>query len=117
MHSELKNVKCTILSYNGRNASPRWLDVDAGVLLPKIRFFPPSKSLGNYVSICRVEAVLPTSAITTEQRADGRCYYQVTYEVLLRLGLTEMKAQIAWTDSTVGLLLTLQFFTTKLFFS
>jgi hypothetical protein len=58
--------------------------------------------LAMFPTVCRVEA--NTSAVTPRIKYSERLkrlYYEITFDVILLFGLTELQAQIAYTDSSV----------------
>ncbi len=55
----------------------------------------------NYSPVCTV--VADTSSIpepeTTQQSATGMQYYRKEFGIILLFGMTELKAQLAWTEN------------------
>jgi hypothetical protein len=49
--------------------------------------------------LCDVRADLSSAPYQTRQGISGRTYYKRAYDMILLVGLTELKAQIAWIDS------------------
>ncbi|KAF8629982.1 hypothetical protein AX15_003171 [Amanita polypyramis BW_CC] len=76
-----------IMCYRGRRDEPKWLDVEQY----------------NYSPVCSI--VADTSSIpdseTTQHSAAGIRYYRKEFEIILLFGMTELKAQIAWTENGV----------------
>lgn len=53
----------------------------------------------NFEILCNVVADISAAPCTLERGVDGRTCYRREYDVVLLVGLTELKAQIRWTDS------------------
>ncbi|KAF8333699.1 hypothetical protein F5887DRAFT_1063656 [Amanita rubescens] len=74
-----------IMCYRGRREDPKWLDTEQY----------------NYSPVCTV--VADTSSIpepeTTRHSADGMQYYRKEFDIILLFGMTELKAQLAWTEN------------------
>ena len=55
----------------------------------------------NYSPVCTV--VADTSSIpeaeTTQHSPDGLQYYRKEFDIILLFGMTELKAQLAWTEN------------------
>ena len=49
--------------------------------------------------LCNVRADLSTAPYQTESRSGEKMYYTRKFDVILLVGLTELKAQIAWIDA------------------
>ena len=52
-----------------------------------------------FETVCSVQADISTAPYQTRQGNTGGVSYKRAYEVILLVGLTELKAQIAWIDS------------------
>lgn len=81
----LKTISAAILVYTGKKSNPTWASDDPG----------------SYSIACRIEA--DTSAVTLVKRKStvtSQTYYRMDYEVVLLFGLTELVAQIAWSDDS-----------------
>ncbi|KAJ7263612.1 hypothetical protein B0H12DRAFT_1103171 [Mycena haematopus] len=84
--SELREVEIPILCYRGQDQAPRWTDVN------------PEQ----YKELCTVHADTSKIAETLPRwMGIGGPYYRLNIKVILSLGLTEMKAEIAWDDNGV----------------
>jgi len=57
-------------------------------------------TLAMFTILCEVEADLSScGAIIRRQKSDGSgVYYTASFDVVLLIGLTELKAQIAWDE-------------------
>jgi len=51
-----------------------------------------------FQSLCKVEADITGAPYTSTLAATGRMGYKRSYEVILLVGLTELKAQVSWID-------------------
>ncbi|KAJ7053499.1 hypothetical protein C8F01DRAFT_1166596 [Mycena amicta] len=77
-----------ILRYRGDEKDPQWIDDDPH----------------NYSTLCTVSADTSGIAKTLKPRLNrqGTTFYTLKFSVVLSFGLTELKAEIAWTDEKVG---------------
>ncbi|EPQ55253.1 hypothetical protein GLOTRDRAFT_129538 [Gloeophyllum trabeum ATCC 11539] len=77
-------VETDIVTYNGNVTQPKWTDVD----------------FASYHTLCTVSA--DVSEIAQKLPPKGpkkRRYYRFDFKIVLQFGLTELKAQIAWTEN------------------
>ncbi|KAJ7063914.1 hypothetical protein C8F01DRAFT_1129822 [Mycena amicta] len=76
-----------ILRYRGDEKNPQWIDDDPH----------------NYSTLCTVSADTSGIAKTLKPRLNrqGTTFYTLKFSVVLSFGLTELKAEIAWTDEKV----------------
>ncbi|KAF9652080.1 hypothetical protein BDM02DRAFT_364519 [Thelephora ganbajun] len=74
-----------IVKYTGSLAAPEWRDVEED----------------KFQTLCYVRADLSTAPYTSSFAA-GKIVYNRSYDVILLVGLTELKAQISWIDSATG---------------
>jgi hypothetical protein len=56
----------------------------------------------NYTKLCTIEADLSLAAVVTQPKGEGN-FYSVDYAIILLFGMTELKAQVAWTVNVSGL--------------
>jgi len=75
-----------IVKYTGTQLSPKWEDKE------------PDK----FETLCHVNVDISTAPHTSKRTTDGKMSYQRNYDVILLVGLTELKAQVSWTDSKSG---------------
>jgi len=77
-----------IMCYRGRREDPKWLDIEQY----------------NYSPVCTI--VADTSSMpepeTTQQSGSGMQYYRKEFDIILLFGMTELKAQLVWTENGVG---------------
>ena len=52
-----------------------------------------------FETLCYVEADLSTAPYTSKLSATGKMFYKRSYDIILLVGLTELKAQVSWIDS------------------
>ena len=52
-----------------------------------------------YSALCHVEADTTEICDSLEPQAGAATYYEMDYEVVLALGLTELKAYISWVEN------------------
>ncbi|KAF9783743.1 hypothetical protein BJ322DRAFT_876964 [Thelephora terrestris] len=72
-----------VIKYDGDQKEPRWMDVEQN----------------RFETLCHVHADVSAAQYTTKVGSSRAvCYYR-EYEVVLLVGLTELKAQIRWTDT------------------
>ncbi|KAK7467520.1 hypothetical protein VKT23_004573 [Stygiomarasmius scandens] len=78
---ELTAVTAEIMVYEGEDRHPQWLDTD------EANFRDLFKITADTTAAC--QGLRP-------RKMNGRKYYRLDYEVVLSLGLTELKAQVCW---------------------
>jgi len=100
-----------ITKYTGALAAPEWEDTEPGRVfsfpwyLAKITW---SKK-GNFETLCNVKVDISSASYATNYT--GRTGYKREFDVILLVGLTELKAQVSWIDSrTVRIHITLHVF-------
>ena len=58
----------------------------------------------NYTKLCTIEADLSRAPMLTIPKATGKgSFYRVDYDIVLLFGMTELKAQLAWTKNVSDL--------------
>ena len=56
------------------------------------------------MKLCTIEADLSRVPILPQPKFTGKgSFYRVRYDIILLFGMTELKAQIAWTEKVSGL--------------
>ena len=54
--------------------------------------------------LCTIEADLSRAPLFTQPKATGQgTFYTVNHDIILLFGMTELKAQVAWTENVSGL--------------
>ena len=76
------------------------MDVEPGSVWPSLlprekRSNPKDK----FEKLCRVEADISSAPYTSRLTERGKTAYEWKYEIILLVGLTELKAQTCWIDS------------------
>jgi len=94
-------ISVMIVKYTGTLVSPEWCDVEPG----RVFRFPPhsvkstQSQKDKFETLCHVNADLSTASYTSKLNAAGKTGYKREYDVVLLVGLTELKARIEWIDS------------------
>jgi len=52
-----------------------------------------------FETLCYIKANISSAPLTTNRIAPGRMGYKRQYDIVLLVGLTELKAQLSWIDS------------------
>ena len=92
-----------IIKYDGNKKQPRWTDIQPSTAfeLVTVPSVPNAhNSTDKFETLCHVVADISAAPCTPERGVFGRMCYSREYDVVLLVGLTELKAQIRWTDST-----------------
>ena len=97
----MTQLSAKILKYIGESQSPRWLDSEPstwynlGSLMPGL-----IPQLDMYKPLCTVVADTSqaTKALKSRTTTAGKTYYRQDFDVVLLLGLAELKAQISWME-------------------
>jgi len=76
----------SILKYTGANSAPEWMDIESD----------------KYETLCSIQADLSTAPHQTKRGRAGTMCYVRDFEVILLVGLTELKAQIGWVNAATG---------------
>jgi len=88
----------TISKYTGALFAPEWKDVEPG----RVFSFPWDLVKGaqspkdRFKTLCDVEADISSVPYTSHRMKTGGMGYRRDYEVVLLVGLTELKAQVSW---------------------
>ncbi|KAI0708754.1 hypothetical protein C8T65DRAFT_740136 [Cerioporus squamosus] len=77
----LNKISTSITCYKGNLSEPHWMDVESEL----------------YTPLCTIRADTSKVARTPREGSNGTYYVQV-YNIILQCGLTELKAQISWTE-------------------
>ncbi|KAJ7024779.1 hypothetical protein C8F04DRAFT_1301567 [Mycena alexandri] len=82
----LRAVSLGIRHYQGEDKDPRWMDIESE----------------NFPVLCTINADISEMSKTLKpQHGQSGIYYSLKFDVVLSFGLTELKAQIAWTENGV----------------
>jgi len=83
----VRDVVAQIMKYDGDQEDPHWMDTERD----------------RFETLCYVVADVSAAPYTCKRgKSKIRCYSR-SYDVVLLVGLTELKAQIRWTDSKTGI--------------
>lgn len=107
----LANVKVSILAYRGDVLDPQWMDTEPGKPMAKSDQYTSMTSglqiAARFTTLCNVIGDTSTIAhsLRPQRAPGGDDYYCLDFDVVLLFGLTELNAQISWTDDMVRLLI------------
>lgn len=91
-----RQVSPEIVRYTGARYSPRWVDEEPGITFP---FLAPMKNaespIDKFKALCNVNANISKAPYTTNPVTKGK---RREYDIILLVGLTELKAQVCWFD-------------------
>ena len=89
-----------ISKYTGALAAPKWKDVEPGrVLFPLIPLKSAQSRKDKFEILCCVKVDISSIPYTSKRGKTGKMGYTRKYDLILLVGLTELKAQISWMDS------------------
>jgi len=84
--ANFRSLGQSVWCYRGNVVTPKWKDVDTN----------------NYTKLCEIEADLSQACILTLPKVKGEgSFYSVDYDIILLFGMTELQAQLAWTENGV----------------
>ena len=96
-----QDASTEIIKYTGALASPEWEDIEPG----RVFNFPwylvknAQSQKDKFETLCNVEANISSAPYTQKLAETGEMGYERSYDVILLVGLTELKAQVSWIDS------------------
>ena len=90
-----------IIKYTGTLASPEWEDIEQGIVHGFRWYFLRSthSQTDKFETLCNVEADLSNAPYTSGSTAAGKKWYKRCFDIILLVGLAELKAQVSWIDS------------------
>lgn len=96
-----RQASYSVIKYTGAQNSPRWTDVEQGTVFGSSNdFFEGHQSQADkFEKLCKVRADISTAPHETKRNKTGNTCCTRDFEVILLVGFTELKAQIAWIDS------------------
>lgn len=94
----LNSILADVTCYKGFKTAPRWTDVDEGILTRLFRNISSLCAPEFFSTLCTVYADTSKVARYILSGSKG-AYYRQEFKVVLSCGLTEMKAQISWTEN------------------
>ena len=89
-----------ISKYTGDLSAPEWEDVEPG----RVSGFPwhlvksAHSPKDRFETLCHVEVDISNLPYTSHSLKKGKMGYRRNYEIILLVGLTELKAQVSWID-------------------
>ena len=96
----LQHVSSTVAKYTGSLAAPEWEDVEQGKLFRFSSYLVQGaqSQKDKFETLCHVKADVSTAPCSSSF-ATGRAGYRRDCDIVLLVGLTELKAQVSWIDS------------------
>lgn len=96
-----KDAMAEIIKYDGNKKQPRWKDLQPSITLDFIVRCVRSADdrIAKFETLCHVVADISAAPCSLERGLHGRMCYSREFDVVLLVGLTELKAQIRWIDS------------------
>ena len=97
-----KKALARVMKYDGDQKVPRWLDVEPGVTVPAVALSMRSMLTNRkdrFETLCHVVADISEAPYTRKLGVSGKVCFTRRFDVVLLVGLTELKAQIRWKDS------------------
>ena len=90
-----------ITKYTGALTAPRWDDIEPGRVFcsPWYLVKMTRSEKDSFETLCYVKADISSAPYTTNHNTPGRTGYKREYDIILLVGLTELKAQVSWIDS------------------
>ena len=89
----------SVIKYTGTDNAPEWMDSEQGQCIRFNTFARDLSQADNFETLCSIQADLRTAPCQKKLGKKGRMCYTRIFDVVMLVGLTELKAQIAWTDS------------------
>jgi len=89
----------SILKYTGTLAAPKWTDVEPGRVFSFPWYLAKSAQSpkGKFETLCHVEADISNAPLISQHTTGGMSYRR-DCDVIILVGLTELKAQVSWID-------------------
>ncbi len=93
-------ITTSIYRYTGRRVHPKWMDVDEGWWSPGLATLLSIPCTDDYSAYCSVTAdtSIVAKSLDPQRCLDGTYYYQLSFDVVILFGMTELKAQLAWIE-------------------
>lgn len=90
-----------IVKYDGNKKEPRWMDLQPSMVSnpTMISVHTAHDPIAKFETLCHVVADISAAPFTVERGRFGNICYSRDFDVVLLVGLTELKAQIRWIDS------------------
>lgn len=97
--SPVENILVKITKYDGGQKEPRWLDVESSTAFDQNPLSDAYNPKDRFETLCHVVADISAAPCTSKIGRFGKMCYARRLDVVLLVGLTELKAQIRWIDS------------------
>jgi len=96
-----QHISPKIVKYTGTLVAPEWRDIEPGRVFSFSRHSMKSTQSrkDKFETLCRIKADLSTAPHTSKLNATGKTGYERCYDIIMLVGLTELKAQVSWIDS------------------
>ena len=94
-------VSPAITKYTGTLATPEWRDLEPGRVFT-LSWYPAKSAYSRkdkFETLCYVKADISSAPYTSKPMTTGEMGCVRKYDVILLVGLTELKAQVSWIDS------------------
>lgn len=78
-------VETQVVCYRGAEENPEWVDHDAS----------------NFTILCTLVADLSNVPLKPRRNSKGEVYYIVTFDIVMKFGLTELQAQLRWLEEGI----------------
>ena len=89
-----------VVKYTGEGRAPLWMDTEPGRAFSSNNIMQGTQAQADkFETLCTIQADLSTAPSRTDRGRKGKTYYTCDFDVILLVGLTELKAQIGWIDS------------------
>ena len=95
-----REASSSVFKYTGALSTPQWMDTELGSVFVSITLLGGSSRAEKFETLCDIQADISTAPYETKRGNSGTVYYTRNFTVILLVGLTELKAQIGWIDST-----------------
>ena len=95
------DIMVEIIKYDGGRKEPQWMDVQQGMAFGSMTNceLVTHSPKGKFEVLCHVAASLSGAPCELERGRSGKMCYIRTFDVVLLVGLTELKAEIRWFDT------------------
>ena len=95
-----EEVLAQVIKYDGGQEEPRWMDTEPSTTFEEKFFLSGTYNpKDRFETLCHVVADISAAPCTSKVGRFGKMCYTRKLDVVLLVGLTELKAQIRWIDS------------------
>ena len=93
-------LETTLMCYRGNDKNPEWTDVEPGMfeILGNFQTLPDMFCSDRFTTICTLTADVSRVRKQIIPNAIGGKYHSVTFDVVIKFGLTELQAQLRWRE-------------------